>query len=182
VKLPPRLGAASRGRPNRDGEPGHRLPFNKDRAALLAFVHAQLGPVHWLALACKRVTALRIAADRRLPFNPLTIAQARDLASRMEPHHARTFWAFCLTGMRPEELFEEHGNRWTVEADGIRIRGTKSPAANRVVPRVGVLVKPATGRLAFYRQLRAKSKDTVSPYDLRRSYAQWLDLARCSLE
>jgi hypothetical protein len=47
-----------------------------------------------------------------------------------------------------------------------------------VVPRVGLLVKPATGRLAFYRHLRLKSGDTVSPYDLRRSYAQWLDLAR----
>ena len=53
-----------------------------------------------------------------------------------------------LTGMRPEEMFEEIGNVWNVEPDGIRIHGTKSPAADRVVPRVGVLVKPATGRLA----------------------------------
>jgi integrase len=37
---------------------------------------------------------------------------------------------------------------------------------------------PATGRLAFYRALRKTSGETVSPYDLRRTYAQWLDLAR----
>lgn len=54
----------------------------------------------------------------------------------------------------------------------------QEPAADRVVPRVGVLVKPGTGRLAFYRHFRTKSDDTVSPYDLRRTYAQWLDLAR----
>ena len=47
-----------------------------------------------------------------------------------------------------------------------------------MVPRVGVLVKPQTGRLAFYRALRRASEGTVSPYDLRRTYAQWLDLAR----
>jgi hypothetical protein len=47
-----------------------------------------------------------------------------------------------------------------------------------VVPRVGLLVKPATGRLAFYRVLRTASGVTVAPYDLRRTYAQWLDLAR----
>ena len=103
--------------------------FNKDRAALLAFVHAVLGEAHWLALACKRVTPLKLARERQLPFNPLTVEQAKALAAKMEPHHARTFWAFLLTGMRPEEMFEEIGNTWNVEAHGIRVHGTKSPAA-----------------------------------------------------
>jgi len=152
--------------------------FNKDRAALLAFLHSTLGAHHWLALACKRVSPLKVAKDRRLPFNPLTVAEATALAKQLPAHHARTFWAFCLTGMRPEEMFEEHGNRWSVEPGGVRIQGTKSPAADRVVPRVGLLVKPETRRLAFYRALRAASGDTVAPYDLRRTYVQWLDLAR----
>jgi integrase len=152
--------------------------FNKDRAALLAFVHTVLGETHWLALACRRVAPLKVAKDRRLPFHPLTVEQAKDLAKQLPPHHARTLWAFCFTGMRPEEMFEEIGNRWEVEAAGIRIHGTKSPAADRVVPRVGLLVKPSTKRLAFYRALRTASGETVTPYDLRRTYAQWLDLAR----
>jgi integrase len=46
------------------------------------------------------------------------------------------------------------------------------------VPRVGILVKSATKRQAFYAALRTASGRTVTPYDLRRSYAQWLDLAR----
>jgi hypothetical protein len=49
-----------------------------------------LGPAHWLALACKRVSPLKLTAERRLPFNPRTVTQASNLASRMPPHHART--------------------------------------------------------------------------------------------
>jgi integrase len=152
--------------------------FNKDRAALLAFVNRELGDTHWLALACRRLEPLKIAKEKKLTVNPLTVEQAKALAAKMEPHHARTLWAFCLTGMRPEEMFGEHGNSWTVAPEGIHIHGTKSAAADRVVPRVGLLVKPATGRLAFYRALRTASSKTVAPYDLRRTYAQWLDLAR----
>jgi hypothetical protein len=152
--------------------------FNKDRAAVLAFVHAELGDTHWLALACRRVEPLKIAKDRKLAYNPLTLEQVKALAGMLEHHHARTLWTFCLTGMRPEEMFEEHGNRWSVEPKGIRIQGTKSPAADRVVPRVGIIVKPGTKRLAFHRAIRTASDKTVAPYDLRRTYAQWLDLAR----
>jgi integrase len=197
--------------------------FNKDRAAILAFVHSILGDTHWLALACRRVAPLKVAKERRLPFHPLTVEQAKALAARLAPHHARTLWLLCLTGMRPEEAFEEIGNRWAVEPDGIRIHGTKSAAAERIVPRVGLLVKPSTKRQAFYQALRAASTrrvvaggevvagppattypkspqgdkrgggrvarvsgvgctpwdgETVTPYDLRRTYSQWLDLAR----
>jgi hypothetical protein len=152
--------------------------FNKDRAAVLAFVNTELGDTHWLALACRRVTPLKVTKDRKLPFNPLTVEQAKTLAKQIDPHHARTLWAFVLTGMRPEEMFEERGNRWEVDGDGVRIHGTKSTAAERLVPRVGLLVKPATKRLAFYRALRTASSNTVAPYDLRRTYAQLLELAR----
>lgn len=152
--------------------------FNKDRAALLAFIHALLGDTHWLALASRRVAPLKIGKDRRLPFHPLTVEQAKQLAKQLAPHHARTFWLLALTGMRPEEAFEEIGNRRDVEPDGIRIHGTKSAAAERIVPRVGFLVKLATRRQAFYQALRLASGKTVSPYDLRRTYAHWLDLAR----
>jgi integrase len=152
--------------------------FNKDRAAIMAFVNAELGDAHWLALACKRIALLKIGKERKLPFHPLTVEEAKALAAKLERHHARTLWAFCLTGMRPEEMFEEHGNAWSMEDTGIRIHGTKSPAADRIVPRIGILVKPDTGRLAFYRALRGASGETVAPYDLRRTYARWLDLAR----
>jgi hypothetical protein len=75
-------------------------------------------------------------------------------------------------------MFEERGNAWSLEAELVRVKGTKSPAADRVVPRVGMIVKPRTGRLAFYRAIRVASSRTVTPYDCRRTYHQLLDLAR----
>lgn len=151
--------------------------FNKDRAAFLAFLNATLGDAHWLHAACKRVATLKVPKERKMPYNPQTVEQVRSLAGAMEPHHARTLWGICLTGMRPEEFFEQRKNTWSLEAELVRIHGTKSPAAARVCPRIGLIVKPSTGRLAFYRHLRAKSSNTVTPYDLRRTYAQWMDNA-----
>jgi hypothetical protein len=48
----------------------------------------------------------------------------------------------------------------------------------RSVPRVGMILKPDTGRLGFYRAIRKASAETVTPYDLRRSYSEFLDIAR----
>jgi integrase len=152
--------------------------FNKDRAAFLAFLNGTLGDSHWLHAACKRVATLKVPTERKMPYNPQTVEQIRALAGKLPVHHALTLWGLCLTGMRPEEMFEERGNAWSLEAELVRVKGTKSPAADRVVPRVGLIVKPRTGRLAFYRALRAASSKTVTPYDCRRTYAQWMDLGR----
>lgn len=58
--------------------------------------------------------------------------------------------------MRPEEAFEEIGNRWEVEPDGIRVHGTKSRvgadcAAGRhpgeaLNQAAGVLHRPQSGQ------------------------------------
>jgi hypothetical protein len=153
--------------------------FNLDRSMWLAFLNETFGDAHWLHQAVRRIKPLKIPEANRQARHPLTtVDEARALAGKMAPHHAATFWAFCLTGMRPEEMFEERKNTWALEAELVRVNGTKSPAARRVVPRVGLIVKPQTGRLAFYRALRVASGKMVTPYDLRRTYHQWLDLAR----
>jgi len=51
--------------------------FNKDRAAILAFLSSELGEAHWLSLDCGRLDPLKIADDRKLPYNPLTVVQAK---------------------------------------------------------------------------------------------------------
>jgi integrase len=157
---------------------GHRpRTFNKDRAAVLSFLQSALGAHHWLYGECARATPLKIPQSVKLPINPLTVEQAKKLAEKIPPGHLFSFWGLLLTGMRPEEWFEQVGCRWEIEGDGVKIAGTKRPASNRTVPRVGEIVRPMTGRLAFYRALRKASDDTVAPYDLRRSYAVWLELA-----
>ncbi len=156
----------------------HPRTFNKDRSAALSLVSSLLGERHWFYGECARVAPLKITGDRRMPYNPQTVAEAHALSAKLKPHHATTLWAYCLTGMRPEEMFEEEGNRWMLEQDRVRIRGTKTPASDRMVPRVGLLVKPSTKRRTFAKALAIASGGTVTPYDLRRSYAQWLDLAK----
>jgi integrase len=151
--------------------------FNKDRSAALSFLSSALGAHHWLYGEVARSAVLKIPKAVKLPVNSLTVEQARTLAEKIPPRHLFSFWGMALTGMRPEEWFEQWECRWTAEGDGIRMYGTKRPASDRTVPRVGEIVKPVTGRLAFYRALRKASDDTVAPYDLRRSYAVWLELA-----
>ena len=156
----------------------HPRTFNKDRAAALSMLASLVGERHWLYAECARVEPLQMPKASRMPFNPQTVAEVRALAAKLEPHHALTLWGYCLTGMRPEEMFEEEENRWTLEPDRVRVDGTKTPASLRVLPRVGLIVKPGTRRRAFAKALAKASGDTVTPYDLRRSYAQWLDLAK----
>jgi integrase len=151
--------------------------FNKDRSATLSFLSSALGAHHWLYGEAARASVLKIPKAVKLPTNPLTAEQARALAGKMPPRHLFSFWGMALTGMRPEEWFEQWECRWRVSGDGVEIDGSKRPASNRTVPLVGEIVKPATKRQAFYRALRKASNQTVAPYDLRRSYAVWLELA-----
>jgi hypothetical protein len=151
--------------------------FTKDRAAVLSFLGSVLGAHHFLYGECARSAVLKIPKARKLPINPQSALQAQALAAKLPPRHLFAFWGFYNAGMRPEEMFEEGECRWTVTGDGVQIDGTKRPASNRTVPKVGEMVKPATKRLAFYRALRKASDFTVAPYDLRRSYAINLELA-----
>jgi hypothetical protein len=148
--------------------------FNKDRAAALSFLRSVLGAHHWLYAEVARAQVLKIPESVKLPINPLTVGQAKAVAQKLPIQHLFSFWGMLLTGMRPEEWFEERGCTWTVEGAGVKIAGTKRPASNRTVPKVGEIVKPQTKRLAFYRAL---STHGVAPYDLRRSYAVLLELA-----
>jgi hypothetical protein len=62
------------------------------------------------------------------------------LASVLGAHH----WVYSATA-RVEGLLEEGENTWTVEDHSIRVHGTKSAAAVRVVPKVGLHLKPEPG-------------------------------------
>lgn len=152
--------------------------FNKDRAAALSFLSGLVGDRHWLYAECVREETLKIPESSKMAVNPQTVSEIRELGTKLPAHHALTLWAYFLTGMRPEEMFQEDECRWTLEADRVRVMGTKTSASVRVVPRVGLLVKPSLKRRSFAKALSKASGKTVTPYDLRRSYAQLLDLAR----
>jgi integrase len=215
-----RLGRSAQVRDLPDLLTAHRLAcsgrsprtFTKDRAAALSLVASLVGERDRCYGQCARVPTLPVPPERKQRTNPQTVAEVHALAERFgargQAHHAATLWAYCLTGMRPEELHEEDGNTWTLERDRVRVDGTKTGASRRVLPRVGILVKPRTTSRAFAKALllvstgldrlvehggkgkratvrtaellrrASRMPEAVRPYDLRRSYQQWLHLAR----
>jgi len=79
-----------------------------------------------------------------------------------------------LTGMRPNEMWGE----WEIDHYAVRIHGTKTKGADRVVPLVSVLLfHPQVSYVVFRKALRTASDGQMTPYDLRRTYANWLEAA-----
>lgn len=157
----------------------HPRTFNQDRAAWMSCLRRVLGPAHWLTYECSRVEQLSMPDNRKMAYNPQTVAQVREWAGKFEAkglgHHALTVWGIALTGMRPEEFFEEAPNTWEMEDGLVRINGTKTKAAKRIAPRLGLIIRSSTTRETFGKAFRTLTSGTVTPYDLRRSYSQWLD-------
>jgi len=87
------------------------------------------------------------------------------------------WWSMCCTGMGPKELglHPGEGGEWEVLDDRVVIHGTKREARDRVVPLIEKPVKPCVQYPAFRRAL---NKLGVSPYDARRTFMHWLEMAK----
>jgi hypothetical protein len=147
-----------------------------------SFLRDTLGQRHDLYKTLADIKPLAEAKQRK--NNPQTVAQIVALALRINRVHVGALWGMTLTGMGPKEFY---GN-WKIEGTGVRIHGTKRKARDRIVP----LVMPdrfsgATGERALTPEYRARrfakalalaSADTVLPYDLRRTYATWMEAAQ----
>lgn len=160
----------------------HAPQFNRDRASLQAFVRDTLGRTHPLYAAITDVDAL-VERKQRVN-NPQTPAEVAALAARLaDPVHRAAVFGMALTGMGPGEFF----GRWTVHADRVHVAGTKREGRVRDVPRVRVDLwqapRPPRSEDAawsarkFADALKGATSGAVQPYDLRRSYATWLELA-----
>ena len=140
------------------------------RAALLAFTRDTLGKSHVLYTWLRDVRPLR---EVKRAGHPLTVAEVIALTEQLTPAHAEIVWAMATTGMGPGELW----GSWQVLPDRIHIAGTKRAGRVRDVPLLWPLAPPARAYQAFRRALSMASGETVDPYDLRRSYATWLEAA-----
>lgn len=90
----------------------------------------------------------------------------------------------ALTGMGPTEYW----GRWSVGTDRVHIEGTKRAARVRDVPTLfpcaiyagETLARPSITSSSFSRALRIASVATgiaCSPYDLRRTFGNWMEQA-----
>jgi hypothetical protein len=150
----------------------HARSFNLARSAAGAFVRATLKKSHPLWLACSAVEPRK--EEKRPLGKPLSVAdmQARFPNPGTDVVDAIA-WTMVTTGMGAKEYW----GRWHVEADRIHIAGTKRAGRVRDVPLIRVPNVPRLSRDRFEKLFRLRFKGEVTPYDMRRTYVRWLELA-----
>lgn len=150
----------------------HPRTFNLLRSHAQAYARRVLGKQHriWYEISAIDPLAVKPSHAR----NPQAPAQLKALTDRMPLGYGVMAWTMALTGMGPREMWV---NGWDVLADRVHIKGTKRESRDREVPLVGELASPFVGYPAFRRALLKASDGRVRVYDLRRSYANWLEAA-----
>lgn len=145
--------------------------FNVTRSAAQAFVRSTLKKNHplWLEITSIEVLKVKVSVKR----HPLTPTELNELTEKMPLRHSIQAREMAHTGMGPAEYWGE----WKVAAIGTRIFGTKRKGRDRTVPTLIPLRGPTTEYQAFRKAIAKASDNRVTPYDLRRSYANWLESA-----
>ena len=144
--------------------------FNRARSAVQAFIRDTIGKSHPLYARVMDVRAKRV---RKREGNPQSPQQLASLTDRLPPVFATIAWSMALTGMGPGELW----GSWTQYQHHIHIRGTKREGRKRDIPKVRPIAPPQKPYRAFLEALETASGETVQPYDLRRTFAHWMELA-----
>lgn len=144
--------------------------FNRTKAALQGFLHRRFGQHHPLWMALSNVPSLK---EDPKHGNPQTVEQLTALTVRMEKPYARIAWSMALTGMGPKEYW----GKWRVLSGIVEIGGTKTKGRQRHVPLLGEIHRPTVTMGMFADALEDVNGGAVKPYDLRRTFAVWCDLA-----
>lgn len=144
--------------------------WNHARTNALSLTRDTLGRKHAVYEALSELAPL--PETLKVRKQPLTPDEARHVAAQCGPMGS-AFWAMCCTGMGPGELW----GSWSEEAPGVLyIGGTKTAHRKRRVPLVVAIAAPA-GTIALLRYYLNKATPRVTPYDARRTFANWMELA-----
>lgn len=163
--------------------------FNLDLAYASAFVRDTLGRRHPLYLDVRDIDPLAVSATtERRPLTPqdvLTLAQAFDRVWQAKRgSRGDEVLAMALTGMGPTEYW----GAWSVRDHHVHIDGTKRVARVRDIPKLfpcaiydrPTLARPSITVASFARALhiaRVATGIDCTPYDLRRTFGNWLEQA-----
>lgn len=149
----------------------HARSFNLTRTAASRFVRATLKRNHPLWAAINAVEVRKVTKKRK--GQPLAVAQMRGFFPNPEKDPVDAIaWAMATTGMHQSELW----GRWHVLADRIHVQGTKRAGRVRDIPLARRPAVPTMHRRTFEDKLRERTS-AIQPYDLRRTFAHWMDLA-----
>ncbi len=153
----------------RDKARGSRS-FNIARATVLSFLKDQVGKRDERYLRVQYdIPALPHRAKHTIGLSP---DDARSVAEELEPLVARIWWSLCVTGMRPSEFWGD----WEIEGNVVRINGTKTMNAERLIPLLYPVVKPALTYRQFNRRLE-KLSASVRARAGRKCFARWMNEA-----
>lgn len=147
---------------------GHATTFNRAKSAAQAFLRDMIGR-HTNAWA--RVSDVPTMKEAKRGRQGLTVAEAlgiREQLAARSPKAARIWWAMCLTGMGPKELFVDG---FDVLEDRIRIHGAKRAGRERDVPLIDYPTRPELTRWGFTSALR---RIGLTPYQARKTFDRWL--------
>jgi hypothetical protein len=153
--------------------------FNRVKSYVQSYLSDTLGASHPLYTQVADVKNLTVTGKRKP--KPQTVEQMRKLAELVAPEVWEAAWAMAVTGMGPKEYWQQERNAWTVLADRIHIRGTKtehtSNSRDRDIPLVYRIPLPRITRTKFEDALAEGTKGHVQPYDFRRTFANWMTYA-----
>jgi integrase len=154
---------------------GTARSFNLVREAVSAFAAATLGAKHALYLAIRSVQPLSVKAKQlKRPQSPRDLERVTIQLKRADV--AQMLWSIASTGMGSKEYW----GRWERTDDGIAIHGTKRGGRERLVPDLGRCAPPTVSRHRFRVLFDAERKRlgfVFTLYDLRRSFANWMEAA-----
>jgi len=150
----------------------HPRSFNLCRSAALAFARALLKRNHPVYLACAAVEQVKVA--KGAPRHPITLTRMRALFSNPEADAIdKIAWTMATTGMG----LKDYWGPWDVRADRVHVFGTKRHGRDRDVPLARTPDRPPLSRDRFEKAFRKRFAKVLTPYQLRRTYAQWMEEA-----
>lgn len=151
----------------------HPRSFNMCRSSALAFVRGTLKRSHRLYTETQAVEPRKV--PKHAPRGQITPEIARNFFPHPESDVIDAIaWAMLTTGMGSKEYYED---RWATLADRVRIYGEKRGGRRRDVPLVQAPAVPTLGRDRFEKRFRERFQSAITPYQLRRTYAQWMEAA-----
>lgn len=147
----------------------HPTSFRLARSASQAFVRETLKRSHPLYRDVSDVAPL-VTKPQRLK-RPQTVAGLVAICGTVDEATAAAIWSMATTGMGPKEYW----GRWQRETGGIHVYGTKREGRDRLVPDLGRCTRPQLSRQAFEDRLVEQAGAAITPYDLRRTFANWME-------
>lgn len=151
----------------------HPRSFNLARGSATSFIRHTLKRSHPIYLACAAVEPRKVKKAAPKPVMMIDAMRERF------PHPATDkvdaiAWSMVTTGMGSKEYW----GRWHSLADRVHVAGTKREGRVRDVPLIQAPAVPRLSRDRFTRVFRERMQSVITPYDLRRTYAKWLELAK----